>query len=53
MATPLHNAAFQGHESVANYLIKSGANVNAIDDEGATSNSLLIIRNDSITQSSI
>ena len=30
-ATPLHHAAGNGHGSVVEYLITSGANVNAVD----------------------
>ena len=34
--TPLHAAAFEGHEAAAKALIKAGANVNAKDNDGWT-----------------
>ena len=32
LCTPLHDAAQNGHNSVVEYLIRSGANVNAVDN---------------------
>ncbi len=33
-STPLHKAAFAGHTDCVQYLIESGANVNAADNAG-------------------
>jgi cytohesin len=34
--TPLHVAARRGHADTVNALLKAGANVNAVDDNGKT-----------------